>query len=380
MPVFCLSLHATYRCGHSGACCTSGWTIPVEAPLQARLDAALSSGHLRLPGGERSAWVDTQGASDEAPAILRSSPAGACACYDGARRRCLLHGTLGHDALPSACQHFPRVCLIDEDAAYLTLSHYCPTAARLLFAPEGPLAIVGAPPDFAPMALEGLDARQVLPPLLRPRMLADRESYRRWERWVVATLGEAGSPEEALARIIEATERVRGWVPRDGPLGQAIDAACATWACDPVRQPTLSAAALALDAVVRRSVPAELRPAALPGAIGRLHHDMVAPRWPSFEGPVRRYLAAKAFANWCSYQGLGLRTVTASLVAALAVVRVEAARQCAEAGQMLDERLLIEAFRSADLLLMHLCSREELARRLSTVETTGTDEMRAALG
>ena len=29
LPTFALALHADWRCGRSGACCTAGWPIPV---------------------------------------------------------------------------------------------------------------------------------------------------------------------------------------------------------------------------------------------------------------------------------------------------------------------------------------------------------------
>ena len=41
--VFALSIHADYRCRHSGACCTADWDVPVELPLYRSLDAALTS-------------------------------------------------------------------------------------------------------------------------------------------------------------------------------------------------------------------------------------------------------------------------------------------------------------------------------------------------
>ena len=47
--------------------------------------------------------------------------------------------------------------------------------------------------------------------------------------------------------------------------------------------------------------------------------------------------------------------------AAVGLVRVEAARQCRDAGRDLDADLLLEAFRSADFLLNHQATGEELA-------------------
>ena len=70
-------------------------------------------------------------------------------------------------------------------------------------------------------------------------------------------------------------------------------------------------------------------------------------------------------------QGEGLRTTVASLHVALAVLRAEAGRGCSGAGRPLDAERLKEAFRRADLLLVHLADPEALARRLSGGEAAG---------
>src|SRR5262245_24345987 len=44
--IFALSIHADYRCRHSGACCTSDWDVPVEVPLFRSLEEALSAGRV----------------------------------------------------------------------------------------------------------------------------------------------------------------------------------------------------------------------------------------------------------------------------------------------------------------------------------------------
>jgi Fe-S-cluster containining protein len=382
VSIFCLSFHAGYRCLHSGACCTSGWAIPVEPALRARLDSALADGTLRPAG---SPFVEGEFLADGA-SILRIAPGGACSCYDASARRCRIHAQLGHDALPAACQHFPRVCLLERDGTFVTLSHYCPTAARMLLSgtadtglksgatPGAPLVeparIVEAPAEFAPMPLEGLDAREALPPLLRPRMLADRDSYRLFERRAIAVLSESSSAEAGLARIGEATETVRRWEPRDGPLSQAIEAAFETGAGEPGGggAPFISPRVLSLDTLVRECVPAGLRVEPRPPETERSFRELVAPAWPAFAPAVRRYVAARLFANWCSYQGEGFRTVVESVRAALSVLYVEASRQCATARRVLDASSLLEALRSSDLLLVHLASREELARRLGRTE------------
>ena len=47
-PVFALSIHADYRCRHSGACCTADWDVPVELPIYRTLDDRLRTGSLRV--------------------------------------------------------------------------------------------------------------------------------------------------------------------------------------------------------------------------------------------------------------------------------------------------------------------------------------------
>ena len=59
-------------------------------------------------------------------------------CVFHQSQRCSIQSVLDHRAIPVACQHFPRVCLIDDRGVSVTLSHYCPTAASLLDWYEGP--------------------------------------------------------------------------------------------------------------------------------------------------------------------------------------------------------------------------------------------------
>ena len=44
----CLSVHARYHCRDSGACCSSGWPIPIEIPLYERLVDALRDGTISI--------------------------------------------------------------------------------------------------------------------------------------------------------------------------------------------------------------------------------------------------------------------------------------------------------------------------------------------
>jgi hypothetical protein len=118
-----------------------------------------------------------------------------------------------------------------------------------------------------------------------------------------------------------------------------------------------------------QAVPDDLRPQPDEHGLEKAFADDVRPAWSSFQIPVNRYLAAKAFASWTAYQGRGVATIVRGLDAALSVVRLEAARQCRNAGRRLDADLLREAFRSADFILNHLAVGEDLADAWSQAES-----------
>lgn len=395
-----LSIHAHFTCGRSGACCQAGWSIPIDEVRGAHIERALASGRIETPG-HRGAASRTRSPLDRhpgtglsrigPPAVLARTPDGACAFFDRASRGCAIQRALGHAALPIACQHFPRVCLIDDRGVSATLSHYCPTAAATLFDAPGPLGIVTGPPMLdRGVEWEGLDARGEWPPLLRPGCLMDLESYDAWERLGVAVFARDDlSAEAALALVAEATERIRSWRPseRAEPLVERV-AATAAW-CASAPPPERAGRAGGRDAagvvtaetgrvedwraraaaydLVRRSAEPGLVIPPLPEAASAADHRWVEPAWSAFSGPVRRYLAARLFASWLAYQGRGLRTVVAGVRLALDVVRVEAAGACLGAAHDLDRALLLEAVRAADRLLLHDASREALAGRLDTI-------------
>ena len=100
-----------------------------------------------------------------------------------------MHATLGHEALPSSCQHFPRVCLVDTRGVRVALSHFCPTAAAMLVDATHPVAIVRGPEAVPGVGVpEGLDARDVLPPSLSDRVLMDLDALTAWEAHIVQAL------------------------------------------------------------------------------------------------------------------------------------------------------------------------------------------------
>jgi Fe-S-cluster containining protein len=288
--VRCLSVHAPYVCAHAGACCQAGWTIPIEAPLVPRLRAL--------------------GFRDAADGVAGLTDNGACVFFErDAGRLCAIQRRGGSSLLPSMCRHFPRVVVNDSRGTSVTLSHFCPTAAGLLFEPVR-LAIVDAP---APLSLdgrmEGLDATGVLPPLLAPGVLTDWDGYTAWEEAAVALFDEDRLDPDAAARMLgDGTAAACGWRPGHESLAAAV----------------------------RRAFAAAQRPADSNG------------RWGSFERAVKAFLAAHAFASWAAYEPAGLRAVADAVSDALDALHAEVTRR----GPLTRESLL-EAMRATDLRLRH---------------------------
>ena len=374
VAVFVLSIHADYGCRHSGACCTARWRIPVEPACEDRLvRSQMQSTSDEIGLLER----------DGGLTVMALAEGGFCVSFerdaDGALSRCAIHRVLGHDALPSACQHFPRAPVTDDLGTFVTLSHFCPTAAAMLFREDLALSIVEAPASFGSVSeYEGFDARGALPPLLTPGMLMDLESHHAWERHVVRVLADdAHTPELALQRLSAEAENLRSWKPVNGSLCDRIEAMGAAQRNRPPGSGPLvgygahrqaSAAAERLYEAVRACVPEGLEPDPLPPDFHDADAALVEPRWQTFTLPIRRYLASKAFASWIPWQARGVVTAVAALGAARAVLRVEAVRQCQTARRMLDRRLLTEAIRQADLLWVHKVSSQQLADRLAAAE------------
>jgi hypothetical protein len=386
VPVFVLSIHADYACRHRGACCTAGWRIPVEPACEDRL---VLSGLGRTRNGGRLLERDT------GLTVMALAEGGACVSFErgmgGATSQCAIHRVLGHDALPSACQHFPRAAVTDDLGTFVTLSHFCPTAASMLFRDDVELSIVEAPRAFgSTIEYEGFDARGALPPLLAPRMLMDLESHHAWERHVVRVLADrTHTPELALERLSAHAADLRSWRPAGGSLRARIESLGEAATDGPVDHSGARAARTGcgfgapaecgaheqasaqlerLYGVVLACVPAGLEPDPLPRDFADTDAELVEPVWRSFAVPINRYLAARAFASWISWQARGVVTAVAALWAARAVLRVEAGRQCRTAGRMLDAALLVEAIRQADLLLVHKTSSRVLADRIAAVE------------
>lgn len=342
--MFSLNAHAAYACRHSGACCTAGWSIPVEARTQALV---------------RTEW-------------LLPDDSGACPQYDRPSGLCRIHRDHGEALLPESCQHFPKRALVDARGTSIALSLYCPTAAALLLEGTAPLSIVASPSAFpASRTYEGLDATDEWPPLLRPDTLFDTTSFERWERYLVETLGSSGAdPLVALNQIAGTAERLRGWTMAAGALPKWVDAQLneaptADAVFDARYAPFVEAQAYS---AVCATVPPGLEHPSLPDDVDEAEARLVAPAWQAHAALVNRYLGARAFASWTAYQSRGIRTQVAELYVTLAVLRVECVRACSAAGRTLDRTLLTEAVRASDLLLVHLADRQVLMAWLGKVE------------
>ena len=245
--------------------------------------------------------------------ILATSDDGACVFFEPqGGRLCAVHRTAGPNLLPSACRNFPRIALRDPRGVFVTLSHYCPTAARLLLLDQD-LAIVDAPARLTlDGEVEGLDATDVLPPLLRPGLLMSFEAYDTWEREAVATLNDRRlPPAEAVAALSGATAAASKWRPGGRELGAAIEDAFA-------------------DA---RQAAACNRPAS------RIEHA------------VKSFLASHAFASWAAYQQGGLPAAAAAVQTAL--TELERALAAPRDGNRNADHTFIEAVRQTDFLLRH---------------------------
>lgn len=386
-PVYSLNFQADYACGRSGACCSAGWDIPVEADVARNIEAALQAGSLRTAGGsgsEVAALVRTPPAPDGAVAVLGKDGCGRCVFLDDRDgRHCLVHRRLGHESLPAACREFPRVSLLDARGIHVTLSHFCPTAAALLLRSDvGSTEIVANAPRFlSRTGYEGFDATATIPPLVRPGVAFDNQSYSRWEAWQVAVLGidDLGA-EQALGIIARAAEALRSWTPAHGPLFDTIERAVAEAGLaasrvhtgglgeSPLTRVDASTAARTYERVARAVAPGLPVPD-VPPDIDDVIVRLVRPEWTGLRRAVCRFLAAKVFAAWSAYLGQGVRTNLAVVGVALEVLKVECARYAGQSGRPLDEFLFIDAVRQSDLILEHLVDRATLVRLVGDVES-----------
>ena len=149
------------------------------------------------------------------------------AATDGHRGGCAIYSLR-----PSSCKHFPYLCTIDPRGVHVTLSHYCPTAADLLFVGEDPAEIVEGPPVFGDRMPEGLDARESLPPVADDLRLMAWDEVTQWERQTVlevaARSGDTAVPDAAAQETFQASR----WAVRlDRDSGKFVEVPPASVRC-----------------------------------------------------------------------------------------------------------------------------------------------------
>jgi Fe-S-cluster containining protein len=366
MSTRCLSVHADYRCQHAGVCCES-WTVPAEPQVVQLVEAR------RIRRADVTEPLFVRSTPPQAPGWEVGRDAdGGCVFFDRpGSRLCAIHHAAGANALPSACRHFPRKILRDGRGTFISLSHFCPTAAVMLLAPVTLRIVEAHPPLRLPEPVEGLDAAGALPPLLRPGVLCDLEGYDAWERECVATFarGDLGW-QDALDLVAAATEQARTWRPGERTLSEEVHEAFRD--ARPEAGADAHAHARAMDAVSALSA----------GRVaGDIHHrpadprfeeiwlERVGPGFGRFDAAMKNYLASRVFANWIAYQGRGLRCVVEWLRVCAAVVRqhlcARVAGLPAGAAAMAAEYDFVEAVRAADLFLLHVADTQAFARRFA---------------
>jgi hypothetical protein len=300
-------------------------------------------------------------------AVVGTTSAGACVFFDADNGRlCRVHRELGEPLLPSACRHFPRVSLRDARGLSITLSHFCPTAAGLLFAAV-PLAVVDAPDSISLAGTaEGLDATAALPPLLRRDMLADIAGYDAWERAALTLLDRGGDDAAAaLASLRAVTLRIREWSPGSEALRDRVIRLMAR--VDYRAVPVDPAADAQRYARVLASVPPDLTAPPVDTS-DRTHVGTAAGVLRYFDAPVRRYLVAKLFGNWWPYLGLDLLGVVEALEVHASVLRIHLGHHLHHTGH--PQQALLNAIRDTDLLMVHLSDSRRLAELIAASTAT----------
>jgi Fe-S-cluster containining protein len=357
MSAICLGIHARYQCRHSGACCRN-WTVPAE-PQVVRI---VETRKLRRAGFSGTLFTHAQGAV----AVARDED-NDCVFYDrGDGGLCVIHRDAGVDALPAACRHFPRKILRDRRGVLVSLSHYCPTAARMLLCGRDLTLVAAGPSLELRPPLDAFEAAEALPPLLRPGLLCDMEGYRAWEEAGIATFARddlrAG---ECLDVIAAATETVRPWTPGDERLASRVASAFrrapsrAAGDADAYRRAIETVASLAAGRA-GEFVPID--------DFDRRWQMCVGDRTPGVGAFLKNYLAARLFANWIAYQGRGLRSIVAWLRTCDAVVRHNLLERARRSGAPPLEEDMIQSVRSADLLLLHVIDTAAFATEVALLE------------
>ena len=139
-------------------------------------------------------------------------------------------------------------------------------------------------------------------------------------------------PSDTLAHAAAVAERLRTWHPAVGDFDDYTTEVLADSRPDPGREADWPAVVSPVDewtAAWSAVPPGRAARPAVRSTRGRfdacLHR--AADEVRAHRGAVGRYLAARAFASWCAYQGSGLRSHIASVRTSLGVLMVEVARE-----------------------------------------------------
>ena len=363
VSAFCLDVHARYQCQHSGACCES-WSVPAEAAT-VEIVRGLA---VRRQGAEGPLFLSSVDAGGAESWTVARDRAGDCVFFD--RRQggsCVIHRDIGIEALPSACRHFPRRVLHDARGTLISLSHFCPTAAAMLLNEADLRSVEALPPLRLESVMEGLDAADALPPLIRPGLLSDIVAYDAWERAGIAIFAASRSGYGAcLERLSAATESVRRWSPTQGPLLEWVHSAFDTNTGPCIGAFSQSSAIERIARLTAGLAGDDLSP------VERFEeawaHAIVGSNVEWFERGMKNYLAARLFGNWIAYQSQGLRSVVEWLRTCAAVLRHFLVRRVLGSGLPATRQDFIEAVRAADLLLLHVLDTESFARDVAALE------------
>lgn len=398
-PVYALRFQADFVCGNSGVCCGMDWPLPIEGPLLDRLRNAVETGKLTPPGDVPSSQLlVTDGRIPEgAAAVFGRNERGYCAFFDEqGGRLCSIHAQAGVSLLTDTCISFPRMPVHQPLGTFVTLSHYCPTVAALLFEAGG-ADVVADPAMMKGLSITGgLHAYRHPPPLARPGSFLDWEVYTLWEREAVALVGSTDYlPEEAMAGLFIAAEGIRQWPGTQVPAQHVRDAmeavremghaplrAALGRAGDPAPVYGMFGATLESNAGKVLKSPAQIWSSMAKGkgtpmteAIGRYTRGS----WEAFSPQLRRFLAAKLFANFFGYQSNGLRSCVFAVATQFATVRILAALLCVRDGAQLNRDRFTEAVRLADFMFLQRADRRGLVRGFGIAEQAPPETLLAPL-
>lgn len=354
-----LALHASYQCRHRGVCCTEEWAIPVEQVRHRRLVKALGSRELRPSRADGPFFEPAAGVDPDAGAVV-GRRGRECVFFESDQGRlCAIHRDLGHAALPSACQHFPRVVVIDPRGITMTLSHVCPTVSDLLFADvdrwsrivgSGPVVIDG-------LEWAGLDARDALPPQVNASLLWDWDAMTVFEERTVDLLARE-TPERALFVAQEAARELH--LTTRGPLADRVHEAFVA-AEMPSGELDVDVDGLTTLAERCGAGASVGRPDQPPGPASRERLDRL---WQAHHTQVGRFLAAHALASAVTYHAQDVRVWSSWLQTAYAVLRSTLARRIERGGNESPRAVFEAAAGEADRLLVHRIDAARLAAAL----------------